>query len=204
VSRAAPSGRRGSSPPAEGSRARCATGPRCTTRSHKTHISECHEVLYRWHPWSGRSVFVLLKFVRGSEPVFRCRLSEDDATTPLEIPAWMFDRATCSRMRLTVTPRVACEHLVALRTLLRACGTATRTLQGLQDQHRPLNTTGDADATTPLLGGDSRSVPPAASSTDVDHDSAGGARQGHITARQARSDNDRTASRGRRRKEAGS
>src|SRR6516165_2997567 len=49
-----------------------ACGPDCTTRQHNTHRTEEREVLYPWHRWFGRRVFVHEVLVRGNGRVFRC------------------------------------------------------------------------------------------------------------------------------------
>jgi len=51
---------------------------------------------------------------------FRCTLSGSAADRWLEVPAWMFDRATCPHPpRLTASPFVSMDALSALSDLLR-------------------------------------------------------------------------------------
>ena len=46
--------------------------------------------------------------------VFRCDLTASDANRWLEIPAWMFDRSACAKMRLAVEPHTDLSALVML------------------------------------------------------------------------------------------
>src|SRR5215467_6435498 len=56
---------------------------------------------------------------RPSGVVFRCDLTASDANRWLEIPAWMFDRSACAKMRLAVEPHTDLSALVMLGVLLR-------------------------------------------------------------------------------------
>ena len=144
-------------------------GRGCTTRSHKTHISDRREVCYRWHPWTGRPVLVVSTFTRAGRTMLRCRLNDDDPTPPLELPDWMFDRVACGRMNLTTAPFVTLEHLLALRALLRGQSPAARHPNRVQERYRPINPTGDADANpTPPEARQARSVHPTSAATDLD------------------------------------
>src|SRR5262249_4483382 len=51
--------------------------------------------------------------------VFRCDLTASDAKHWLEIPAWMFDRSACAKVRLAVEPHTDLSALVMLGALLR-------------------------------------------------------------------------------------
>jgi hypothetical protein len=51
--------------------------------------------------------------------VFRCDIAGSDLERRLEIPAWMFDRSACAKVRLTADPRADLSSLVALGSLLR-------------------------------------------------------------------------------------
>src|SRR5262249_56144245 len=51
--------------------------------------------------------------------VFRCSLSGSDADRWLEVPAWMFDRSACARVRVAADAHVDLAALTALAALLR-------------------------------------------------------------------------------------
>jgi len=105
-----------------GSRSRHADEQYCTTRrsnTHRTVIAEERKVLYRWHPWAGWVVQIHEAVEKVSGTVLRC--SPIDASERwLELPAWMFDRATCMAMRITPNPVVEFAALAALQELLAA------------------------------------------------------------------------------------
>jgi hypothetical protein len=58
------------------------------------------ELLYPWHPWFGLRIGVHAAIERSSGTVFRCSLSGSDADRWLEVPAWMFDRSACAKVRV--------------------------------------------------------------------------------------------------------
>ena len=61
----------------------------------------------------------------------------------LEVPGWMFDRASCAVMRLSEHPYVSAKQLYELRTLLKyAAGTTGESV--IESQHLGLEK-GDAD-----------------------------------------------------------
>jgi hypothetical protein len=72
-------------------------------------------VVYAWHPLQGREVVVL---GRGAGGVVRCVAVGDPMERTVSIPAWMLDRASCTRIRAEVEPRVSMEGLEGLRRLL--------------------------------------------------------------------------------------
>jgi hypothetical protein len=41
--------------------------PGCTSERGKTHVTEALEVLYPWHPWFGRTVYIHEVIERGDE-----------------------------------------------------------------------------------------------------------------------------------------
>ena len=91
----------------------------CTTRLKNAHRTVWREVLYRFHPWFGRDVFVHAMIERAGSVVFCCTLDGSDTTRWLEIPAWMFDRAVCVHEPcLASEPFVGVEALTALSALL--------------------------------------------------------------------------------------
>jgi len=74
--------------------------------------------LYPWHPWSGSRVGIHKAVERSGGVVFRCDLKASALDRWLEIPAWVFDRAACARIRLEVEPRT---NLAALQQLIEMC-----------------------------------------------------------------------------------
>jgi hypothetical protein len=93
--------------------------PRCTTRLENTHGTEFREQLYRWHPWFGLRVGVHEAIKRSGEVVFRCSLSGTDVDRWLEIPAWMFERSACARVRVAADAYADLAALMALAELVR-------------------------------------------------------------------------------------
>src|SRR5690606_5314293 len=89
----------------------------CTTRRQNTHGTEVRELLYPWHPWSGRLVHVHEVLVKG-EAVFRCSLSGAFSDRLIEVPAWMFDRSLSGCWRVMLVPYVELANLHALTKLL--------------------------------------------------------------------------------------
>jgi hypothetical protein len=93
-------------------------GPGCRTQRRNTHGTEEREVLYRWHPWFGRLVWVHKEFEKQAREVLRCSLDCGESARSLELPAWMFDRAACASIRLATTAQVSCAALLALQSRL--------------------------------------------------------------------------------------
>ena len=73
-----------------------ADAARCTTRFENAHGNGSKELLYRWHPWCDRRVWVREAMEKPGGLFFRCALSNSAADHELEVPAWMFDRAACA------------------------------------------------------------------------------------------------------------
>jgi len=90
----------------------------CTTRRHNAHEPDEREVLYPFHPWSGRLVRVREARERASGDIFRCLIGEDDGDRGRDLPAWMFDRAICGLVRMSASPVADIAALVKLRALL--------------------------------------------------------------------------------------
>jgi hypothetical protein len=90
----------------------------CTTRQHNTHRIEEREVLYPWHPWFGRVVFVHETMKRGGVGVLRCSQSGEEGARCLETPEWMFDRGVCCGMVRGDSPRVSRAALYSLKALI--------------------------------------------------------------------------------------
>ena len=123
---------------------RCDDAACCTTQQQNAHITEQREVLYRWHPWHGRTVSIVGAMVRGGVATFRCRA--DDSSRCCEVPQWMFDAATCCRTQLVSQSIVACRALYDLRDLIQATERISST-PVLQAEHLIPHATGGAHAT---------------------------------------------------------
>jgi hypothetical protein len=80
---------------------------------------------------------------KGGQPVCRCGFDDERNDRSLEVPAWMFESATCDHLRLLNTPVVDGQVLIELKTVLQ---TTLRT-DVLQAQHHFLTAAGGADAT---------------------------------------------------------
>src|SRR3954467_561737 len=97
-----------------------AAEPRCRTGFANAHGTVFRELLYSWHPWCGLQVAVHEAINKPDGVAFRCTLSGSGGDRWLEIPAWMFDRATCpDQACLTTQPCVSLIALSALAELLR-------------------------------------------------------------------------------------
>jgi hypothetical protein len=73
----------------------------------------------RWHPRFGLRVGVHEAIERSGEVVFRCSLSGTDVDRWLEIPAWMFERSACARVRVAADAHADLAALMALAALVR-------------------------------------------------------------------------------------
>src|ERR1700712_3566471 len=106
--------------PVSARRARNAGGPGCRTGFANAHGTVSRELLYPWHPWFGLQVAVHEAITRADGVAFRCTLTGSGGDRWLEVPAWMFDRATCpDQARLVAQPSVGLIALSALAELLR-------------------------------------------------------------------------------------
>jgi len=123
-----------------GSRAPCADGWCYRTQQSNAHRTEEREVLYPWHPWSGRVVWIHKAFEKRASDVFRCSLHCDEAARSLELPAWMFDRVACASVRLATAPQVNCAALSALQACLAAV--VSGSLGGAVQQDSPISGAG--------------------------------------------------------------
>ena len=122
-----------------------AAGCSCTSRRHNAQRTEVRSVHYPWHAWHGRSLVIRESLVRGGQAVHRCILeSDDDAAKSVEIPQWMFDRATCCGTRQAERPIVDSAALLQLKALVSVALVAGERV--LEAQHRSSNGKGDADA----------------------------------------------------------
>ena len=127
------------------SQVRDACGHRGASRQLNTHNIESREVRYAWHPWHERVVAIHQAFTRSGCALFRCSIEENLETRLLEIPQWMFDPATCCRMRLAAVPIVTGKALLDLKTLLQGTPLPDNGIL-LQARHRSLLSSGGADA----------------------------------------------------------
>jgi cytochrome c551/c552 len=91
----------------------------CTTARQNTHVIECREVLYRWHPWFGQSVYTHHEIDKPGDAVFRCNLTGGRSDRFLEVPVWMFDRVACASCHEADTANVGLYALAALADLIR-------------------------------------------------------------------------------------
>src|SRR5260370_36017085 len=104
---------------------RCGVGisPNSTNCRQNTHNTESQlrVLLYPWHPWHGRSALTCKGTARGADQTYLCRLEDTPPEAArVEIPRWMFDAASCSRMHLETSPQVDCETFRELKQLLQA------------------------------------------------------------------------------------
>lgn len=90
----------------------------CTTGRQNTHVTDRREVLYPWHPWFGRLVYVHSVVDKPGDAVFRCNLTGLRSDRLLEVPIWMFDRTACASCRRSVSAHVSLEALKALAGLV--------------------------------------------------------------------------------------
>ena len=88
--------------------------------AHRTEIAEEREVLYCWHPWAGCVVRVHEAVEKAGGTVLRCSRDNGASGRWLELPVWMFDRATCLATRFTAVPVIDFAALAALQELLAA------------------------------------------------------------------------------------
>lgn len=96
----------------------------CTT-GRRTHGTEVRELLYPWHPWSGRLVRIHGLVDKGST-VFRCSLSGSTSCRLLEVPVWIFDRTLSARLLALPIAYADFACLLALAKLLRGRHSVTR------------------------------------------------------------------------------
>ena len=65
-------------------------------------------VVYAWHPWAGRSVYIHDVIERATGAAARCSLAGVAAARVQELPVWMLDTAACCPVRLTQEPMSRC------------------------------------------------------------------------------------------------
>jgi hypothetical protein len=138
----------------------------CRTERCETHVTEALEVLYPWHPWFGRVVYIHKVIEHGGQRIFRCDPSEKQTARCMDVPAWMFDRAACLRVRRADTPRVELGALICLKALLAELANRASVVAAVVGARHFFESRGDADATSQssLTNCSTRSVPTAESS----------------------------------------
>jgi len=110
--------------------------PCSRTRFENAHGTVFRELLYPWHPWCGLQVAVHEAIARADGVAFRCTLTGSDGDRWLEVPAWMFDRATCpDQARLAALPSVGLTALSALADLLRPASSSAPSLGASSFSH---------------------------------------------------------------------
>lgn len=100
--------------------------------AHSAHVLFRAVVHYPWHPAHGSTIDVHYREKRGGEDVLVCTLP--NAAAAVVVPAWMFDRALCSR--LTLGPR-------------RASVPALREVRAVIDEVRSAKPTGSSGIVRP-------------------------------------------------------
>ena len=132
-----------------------------TSEHHKAHVIEAAAVLYQWHPWFGRVVYIHKVIEHGAEQIFRCGLSEKQTERCMDVPAWMFDRAACHRNRRADAPQVELAALICLKALLGEVVNRACAVTAVVGARHPFGSRGDADATpqTSITNCSTRSVP---------------------------------------------
>lgn len=109
-------------------------------------MNEAVEVLYQWHPWFGRIVYIHEVIERGAELIFRCDLGAKQTARCMHVPAWMFDRAACLRVRRADTPQVELAALICLKGLLAEVANRTSAVTTAVGARHRFEDRGDADA----------------------------------------------------------
>ena len=123
-------------------------GARCTSQQSNTHSTESREVLYPWHPWFGRAVWIYARRMNHGRMVVHCGLEPRHESRGVEVPQWMFDTAVCCQMRMVQEPLARIDALHELKAL-RATRSPASPDHMLQAQHDSLLLEGGADANPP-------------------------------------------------------
>ncbi|RLA16886.1 MAG: hypothetical protein DRQ56_09965, partial [Gammaproteobacteria bacterium] len=142
----------------------------CTTERQKTHGTEA-EVLYPWHAWFQKRVHVHRLVRRRDRTTLQCTLIGEDRSRTLEVPQWMFDRASCCVMRRAEDPAVCCAALRALAQLLKDTADEGGDAGASTDQSpRPVREGGtdEQEADTPSSNA-AESISPAAEDSELEH-----------------------------------
>ena len=157
----------------------------CTTPRRNAHSIETRVVLYRWHPWHPRAVYVVATLDK-IEPVFRCALESGDRVRTIDIPQWMFDPVVCRRIEIVTSPSVS---VTALRDLARVCASAREAEPRavVEAEHPTTPDRGGAHAIPDGTAAErpAHAVPAPANRALVARSSSGGSRPGRPVARKA-------------------
>ena len=145
---------------------------------HNAHRTEEREVLYPWHPWFGRVVFVHETVNKGGVLVLRCSQSSEEGARCLETPEWIFDRATCCGMVRGDSPRVNRAALYRLKALISG-GFVGSSGGVIEARSYSLSPEGEADAPSGSRSCPAaRSVPSSQSESGLVATPGGNARRG--------------------------
>ena len=118
---------------------------RCTTKQSNTHSTESREVLYRWHAWHGRPVWIHQAMVKNGVAIFHCELEQIAGSRLLEVPRWMFDATICCGMHLAATPTISVKAMLELKHLLASATLDSHNVT-IESGHRFLESAGGANA----------------------------------------------------------
>ena len=100
-----------------GLRARSGGDSGYTSHQSNTHSTESREVLYPWHPWFGRAVWIYAKRMKYGRLVALAGLEPSHERRGGEVAQWMFDTAVCCQMRMLQEPVASVEALRELKAL---------------------------------------------------------------------------------------
>jgi hypothetical protein len=123
----------------------CVDGRDFTTEVINTHRTGIRKLLYRWHPLYGKELTIQGERNRHGAVMFVCSIDEDSGGAFLEVPAWMFDAATCCRFESGSSAHVDVYALRSLRALLDVA--TTQAYDVIKAQHQ-FNVSGGSDAQT--------------------------------------------------------
>ena len=118
-----------------------AGGRGCTTRQHKTHITDARELRYPWHPWAGHAVFIHGAVGKSDSRALHCSLDPSTTLRLIQIPQWMFDPAVSYEAQIREVPSVDAAVLLQLKSLL----IGPRAARVLQAQHPSQDDAGESD-----------------------------------------------------------
>lgn len=122
-------------------------GAPCDTKQLQTEQNTELVIHYGWHPWAGKRVQLVQPIQRGSELSLRVECLIGRRVRRVDIPCWMFDRATCVTMVVRHDPIVFFESLARLRRLLSS--TVGRPVErAVEQEHFPSPVAGDAHEKT--------------------------------------------------------
>ena len=136
-----PRRRRRRTTPPSGSRSRAPDGDACccTTQRRNAHRAGVErELLYPWHPWYGRSLWIHGVLVKSGRVVYRCSLEAQQEAPLLEIPQWMFESTGCCRVHRAENPFVDCVALAdASSTSPRVLSDSSSKLMAFTQRRKP-------------------------------------------------------------------